>query len=30
MRMMADDYTEDDGVDDDDRDNMINEDPDGG
>ena len=29
MRMMANDYTEDDGVDDD-RDNMINEDPDGG
>ena len=30
VRMMANDYTEDDGVDDDDRDNMINEDPDGG
>ena len=30
MRMMANGYTEDDGVDDDDRDNMINEDPDGG
>ena len=30
VRMMANNYTEDDGVDEDDRDNMINEDPDGG
>ena len=30
VKMMANDYTEDDGVDDDDRDNMINDDPDGG
>ena len=30
MRMMVNDYTEDDDADDDDRDNMINDDPDGG
>ena len=30
VRMMDNDYTEDDGADDDDRDNMINDDPDGG
>ena len=30
VRMMVHGYTEDDGADDDDRDNMMNDDPDGG
>ena len=30
MRMMVNDYTKDDAADDADRDNMINDDPDGG
>ena len=30
VRMMVNDYAEDDGADDDDCDNMINDDPDGG
>ena len=30
MRMMVNDSTEDDGADDDDRENMISDDPDGG
>ena len=30
VRMMVNDYTEDDRADDDDRDNMFNDDPDGG
>ena len=30
VRMMVNDYAEDDGVDGDDRDNMTNDDPDGG
>ena len=30
VRMMVNDYTEGDGADDDDRDNMVDDDPDGG